>query len=114
MPKEEINHEYVQQRKSGKYVGGGNKIMIPKYCYIYKRIQPKKLLLILNTLLLGKIQSIILWNIKIREELEHVEHLHDVVKEYAMSVQNQIEDVQKRDAHIIRLRNRINTLGMHS
>ena len=53
-------------------------------------------------------------DIKIREELEHVEHLHDVVKEYAMSVQNQIEDVQKRDAHIIRLRNRINTLGMHS
>ena len=51
-------------------------------------------------------------DIKIREELEHVEHLHDVVKEYAISVQIQMEDVKKRDTHITRLRNRINTLKM--
>ncbi len=49
-------------------------------------------------------------DIKIREELEHVEHLHGIVKKYAKSVQNQMEDVHKRDESIKGLHNRIKEL----
>jgi len=51
-------------------------------------------------------------DIKIREELEHVEHLHGVVKEYAKMVQYRDKEIQSRELHIDHLCNRISALQM--